>query len=709
SFSHSSGSASGSYAGVNEQSGIQAGSGGFDINVKGNTDLKGAVIASTATPDKNQLTTGTLTFSDIQNHSDYNASSSGFSLSGSLGNGGNNYKKAEDSKSRNVAGGAPMLSQNESGSESATTRSAISQGTITITDKANQKQDVASLSRDTAGTNGTVSKTPDLQNILNNQADMMSAAQAAGQAVAQRIGDYADGKKAAADAAAKQAAKDGNSELAAQYQQEADSWKEGGLNRAAMQAAGSALVSGLGGGNALAGAAGGGAASLAAGRLNDLAGSIASSSPTGNKNVDEALGNIVSNALATAVGGAVGGNAGAFSGYNVDRFNRQLHPEDAKSLAALKKGQSKAEQDRLDAAACYLVHCADGVPPSDPNYARLQSMQSQGAQYTMEVQALKSTGQFTYSVGDAITDGYTSHPAFKGVANVVGGGLGTAGGVALTAGAIAACPATAVSCAGIPVGAGVTGLSLNQFNTGVGQIAGTAPTTEGQTVLNSFNPNTPGRSNPLVTDAITTGVGVATGVVGGRVLGALAADGTAVSSQAANASANAANEARINANFHRDDNLTTGLVPAATVNQQFTNQGYSAPFTAGTFVNVGVAGTAAPANMVVTSGQAAAIADGKPALGAFSTPDLVPNQAYVRSNLAVTPSMKPDVSMLQPVQTTGKPMVTVEGGIAPQVPVSQYPGGGNQTFYDFPVGGVRSDYVKPVGPAIPIPPGNGTH
>ncbi|MGK4860106.1 hypothetical protein ACSMCW_22265, partial [Salmonella enterica] len=78
---------------------------------------------------------------------------------------------------------------------------------------------------------------------------------------------------------------------------------------------------------------------------------------------------------ATAVGGAVGGNAGAFSGYNVDRFNRQLHPEDAKSLAALKKGQSKAEQDRLDAAACYLVHCADGVPPSDPNYARLQSMQ----------------------------------------------------------------------------------------------------------------------------------------------------------------------------------------------------------------------------------------------------------------------------------------------------------------------------------------------
>ena len=348
SFSHSSGSASGSYAGVNEQSGIQAGSGGFDINVKGNTDLKGAFIASTASPDKNQLTTGTLTFSDIQNHSDYSASSSGFSLSGSLGNGGENYKRAEDRKTSNVGGGAPMLSQNDSGSESATTRSAISQGTINITDKASQKQDVAGLNRDTTNTNGTVSKTPDLQNLLNNQADMMSAAQAAGQAVAQRIGDYADGKKKEAEAAAKQATKDGNSELAAQYQAEADSWKEGGVNRAGMQAAGAALVAGLGGGSAVGAAAGAGLSSLAAGKLNDLSSTIAGSSPTGNKNVDEALGNIVSNALATTVGGAVGGNAGAFSGYNVDRFNRQLHQD---------KDPRKDERKRIqqDVAPAYAA------------------------------------------------------------------------------------------------------------------------------------------------------------------------------------------------------------------------------------------------------------------------------------------------------------------------------------------------------------------
>lgn len=40
-------SVDGNYASVNEQSGIKAGDGGFQINVKGNTDLKGAKIAST--------------------------------------------------------------------------------------------------------------------------------------------------------------------------------------------------------------------------------------------------------------------------------------------------------------------------------------------------------------------------------------------------------------------------------------------------------------------------------------------------------------------------------------------------------------------------------------------------------------------------------------------------------------------------------------
>ncbi|MQR01231.1 hypothetical protein GEV47_11140 [Glaciimonas sp. GS1] len=51
----------GNYASVGQQSGIKAGDGGFIVNVNGNTDLQGGVIASTATPDKNLLVTQTLT------------------------------------------------------------------------------------------------------------------------------------------------------------------------------------------------------------------------------------------------------------------------------------------------------------------------------------------------------------------------------------------------------------------------------------------------------------------------------------------------------------------------------------------------------------------------------------------------------------------------------------------------------------------------
>jgi len=328
SFSQSKGNASGSYAGVNEQAGIQAGDGGFNINVTGNTDLKGGLIASAADASKNSLTTGSLSFSDIQNQSHYDASSSGFSAGATTGDGGMNYSTHGSASGKNAGGAAPMLGQNDSGSDSATTKSGVSAGTVTITDSANQKQDVASLNRDTTNTNGTVAKLPDMQNLLAKQADMMAAASAAGEAVSRRIGDYAD--KMMKDAAA-------NGDQAG-----VDAWKEGGANRALMQGAGAALVTGLAGGNAVGGAAGAAIASIASGKLNELSSAIAGSDPTGNANMNQALGNIVANALATGASAAVGGEAGAFSGYNVDRFNRQLHPEEktlAKQLAEKSKGK----------------------------------------------------------------------------------------------------------------------------------------------------------------------------------------------------------------------------------------------------------------------------------------------------------------------------------------------------------------------------------
>ncbi len=336
SFSASRGRADGTYANVTEQSGIRAGDGGFDINVKGNTDLKGAVIASTATPDKNQLTTGTLTWSDVKNHSEYSADSFGVSMGGTFG--GTNSKPTSGQESgKNTGGISPMIPQSESGSQSGVAQAAISAGSITITNKDAQKQDVSTLNRDTTNTNTTVGKNPDLNDLLGKQADMMAAAQAAGEAVAKTVGDIADKKQKeandrlkAANEAYKQDPSDANQAAVAAAEGDVANWKEGGSYRAALHSAGGALIAGLGGGNALAGAVGAGLSSKLAPQLQDLGKTVADGVNTGNADLNEAIGNLAANIAAGGVGFAVGGGSGAATAANVDRFNRQLHPDEQK-------------------------------------------------------------------------------------------------------------------------------------------------------------------------------------------------------------------------------------------------------------------------------------------------------------------------------------------------------------------------------------------
>jgi filamentous hemagglutinin len=69
--SASKGKINSNYQSVTQQTEIHAGQGGFNIEVGKNTDLKGAVISSDATPDKNKLSTDTLSYSDIKNKADY--------------------------------------------------------------------------------------------------------------------------------------------------------------------------------------------------------------------------------------------------------------------------------------------------------------------------------------------------------------------------------------------------------------------------------------------------------------------------------------------------------------------------------------------------------------------------------------------------------------------------------------------------------------
>ncbi|HGV6865619.1 TPA: hemagglutinin repeat-containing protein, partial [Escherichia coli] len=133
---------------VAEQTGMFAGDGGFDITVGRHTQLEGAVIASTATPDKNHLDTGTLGFSDLHNEADYKVSHSGISLSG----GGSFGDKFQG----NMPGG--MISAGgHSGHAEGTTQAAVAEGTITIRDRDNQKQNLANLSRDPVHANDSIS------------------------------------------------------------------------------------------------------------------------------------------------------------------------------------------------------------------------------------------------------------------------------------------------------------------------------------------------------------------------------------------------------------------------------------------------------------------------------------------------------------------------------------------------------------------------
>lgn len=118
----------GNYASVTEQSGIQAGDGGFDVRVGGNTHLKGAALLSTheaAAAGLNRLTTGTLTVSDIENHSEHAAS--GVVLDVSIG-----ASLADTALS-------PGFSKIK-GSVSSTTHSGLSAATVTITDHASQRR-----------------------------------------------------------------------------------------------------------------------------------------------------------------------------------------------------------------------------------------------------------------------------------------------------------------------------------------------------------------------------------------------------------------------------------------------------------------------------------------------------------------------------------------------------------------------------------------
>ena len=186
----SSSKASGNSNSVNQQSGLFAGDGGYHVKAD-SVDLKGGAIVSTATKDKNELTTNRLTFSNIENQSQYDATTVSLSGGTSLGKGKTGDSKAptptNNDNWRNATSFSPSLPQHESDKDSSTTYATLSAGNITVGGKSIIVEQLG-IHSDASTANRAVETLPNLQTILDKQktvADATSTIAAASRTYAQ--------------------------------------------------------------------------------------------------------------------------------------------------------------------------------------------------------------------------------------------------------------------------------------------------------------------------------------------------------------------------------------------------------------------------------------------------------------------------------------------------------------------------------------------
>ncbi|HAK1938895.1 TPA: DUF4258 domain-containing protein, partial [Salmonella enterica] len=318
---------------VAEQTGMFAGDGGFGITVGNHTRLDGAVIASTATADKNSLDTGTLGFSDIHNEADFKTRHSGISISGA-GSFGDQFRG-------NMPGGMIAVAGN-SGHAEGTTQAAVADGTITIRDRASQKQDVANLSRDTEHASDSISPIFDREKeqrrlqtvglISDIGSQVADIARTQGELNALKAAKEATDETLPANATEKQRqeylAKLRNTP---EYKKEQEKYGTGSDIQRGIQAATAALL-GLAGGN-IAGA-------LAGASAPELAHLLKSTED--NPAVNTLAHAILGGAVAAIQGnGAAAGAAGAAAGELAGRVIAGILYPDVKTLSELSEEQKQ--------------------------------------------------------------------------------------------------------------------------------------------------------------------------------------------------------------------------------------------------------------------------------------------------------------------------------------------------------------------------------
>ena len=335
------------YESVTKQAGIYAGKEGYDIQVKNNTRLKGAVIDSQAPAEKNKLTTGTLTWENIENKAEYKTGGHGISYNGKIGRGdkndpldsrtNNRYGKDIITGQRNgmnkitptIYGSKIPLNErgllntpvpSVKGKAGTTTTSAISKGTITITDKENQKQDIEKLNRNTEDSLNKLKEIFDKTKVEEKQ-ELIHMMNIVGNQIIHEAADHYG-------------------------------WKEGSTEKLLLHGAIGALTGSMSGGNALSGAV--------SGSVNEFA--LAYMEKTKGRNWMDTHPDTVQ-AISTALGAVAGSltgdrNTGAYTAQMGTRWNylgfelpefKKLLVKDLKNPdgTPITKEQAKQIQDNI--------------------------------------------------------------------------------------------------------------------------------------------------------------------------------------------------------------------------------------------------------------------------------------------------------------------------------------------------------------------------
>ena len=298
------------YASVTEQAGIHAGANGYDITVKGNTNLTGGLIDSTAAKEKNSLTTGTLSWADVQNKAGYSMATNGRIYGADW----TPTKTIQTKQGEKTTGGihmhnSPIHAQPAKGQAETITQSALTDGAVSITDQAHQKQDISTLNRDTETSLHQLEKIFDKKKIQERR-ELVSEFAKLG---AEKIGDIAKEKN----------------------------WAEDDYRRTLLHGLLGALTAQMSGNSALAG----GAAGAATERLQPVLDKLLKDYPE----LREDAGSVIGYAVGKALNDGKTGEAVAWNGTRFNWLSHEQKEEKERLIAeAEERGDEKTVQSIRD-------------------------------------------------------------------------------------------------------------------------------------------------------------------------------------------------------------------------------------------------------------------------------------------------------------------------------------------------------------------------